>query len=589
MSSYVEFTPYIISLGAFLDQYLSNRDLKVLFVKKGGIELVLDLLQSPSLTDDFVESSAGKSLGRVVVQLVEHSPILVWPSLLRRTMAAVEDLKPLVDCNPAGPYFERFLRPSDPGSDAQLSQSEIEEATSVVKALLNVQVLLKATSDCIPANRSTTISLHPVNVYDYYISLTTGLGEVLRVVLAEEMKITNVVPKHWSSRKTALALRDRVSGDPSATGIPPTIAGFAAAAAADGDDSSLQDEFLPAALLSRPGDEPAARQTKKPTQQEQSSFAFRNFHTLRALLHSFMPTTFPFFQYLGRVLLPRRLRDPYQRSRQLHIADALAATILDQLFAEDNPSMLEYHSGIVMLHTLHEMLVDHLRQANAPSTHIILPVLLAFKDRGGIDALNKMLRIFAKVIARSPQDSQEQTKSRLAALGMKKILELYALIVNGRNIMDGATMVELTPRTPDRQGPQIGLQLLIELRGAILQVARELWESTLVEQISTPMVSKLVEVLGAIAQADEEGTAHQRGDKGNQSAVFPRERIPFNWASTKVLFSYLVDTIKCSETLAQEAIYRAQGLQEPAVDYCAAHKAGVAGLRTRYRQKMPST
>ncbi len=77
-NSSIEMASYISAVGIFLDQYLANRELRLLFVQNGGVELVLDLLESPSLTHEFVGNNAGKGLEHVVVQLVEQSPILVW-------------------------------------------------------------------------------------------------------------------------------------------------------------------------------------------------------------------------------------------------------------------------------------------------------------------------------------------------------------------------------------------------------------------------------------------------------------------------------------------------------------------------------
>ncbi len=232
-----------------------------------------------------------------------------------------------------------------------------------------------------------------------------------------------------------------------------------------------------------------------------------------------------------------------------------------------------------MLHTLHEMLIDHPRQSNAPLIHVIVPVLLAFKERGGFDALNTMLRIFAKEIEKDPQDTSDSTKSRLAPLGMKKILELYVLIVHGKNITDAIAQLELVSRSSERQHGQVGGQLVVELRMSILPIARELWESGIVEKITTPMLSKLVEILKTIAVADQEATAYQKKDKTPPPVLFSREKVPFSWAACKAALSQLVENGGYDEDLAREAIYRAQGDQNAAKEYCRAHKAGVAGAR----------
>jgi len=566
-------TPYITAVASFLDSYLGNSTLKAQFVESGGTELTLDFLELPSLPYDFAESVAARSLQQVVSQLVEHTPILGWPSLLRRTQTAVDGLSPLISDRGSDSLWAPFLRPVESGDSRPISDDMVVKGTRVVKALLNAQLLLKTLSGCFPfSSRQQSVTFHPVNVFDYYIRLVKSLGVLLRIVLAEEMGVSSVVPKHWSRKN--VASQDRL-GDP----------GSVAAAAVtslpvEGDEPASQDEILTSELLSKPSDESSPSRAKKPTPEEQLSPQYRNYQTLRTLLHSFMPTTFPFFQYLGKALLPRRQRDPYQRLRHFQTADVLAETILDQLSAGDNPSTTDYHYWIVMLHTLHEMLIDHSRQGDRAGVHIIIPVLIAFKERNGFDSLNRMLRIFAAEMNENPEESLDATKSKLAALGMKKILELYALVVTSRNIYESGSQIELTAtRSADRTNTSICTQLLVELRMAIMPIARELWESSIIEKISTPILSKLVEVLRMIADSDQEPNAYKRSDERAPPPLFSRETLPFNWSAFTAALGQVTENGDYDIELAREAIYRAQGNPEHATEYCRAHSAGIAGER----------
>lgn len=76
-----------------------------------------------------------------------------------------------------------------------------------------------------------------------------------------------------------------------------------------------EDSVGAAGFTKRPGQESTPR--PKPTQEEQSSPQFRNYRTLGTSLHSLMPTAFPFFQTIGKALLPRRERDSTARSHHL--------------------------------------------------------------------------------------------------------------------------------------------------------------------------------------------------------------------------------------------------------------------------------
>ena len=345
------FTPYIYALANFLTAYLSNSLLKTSFIEKGGIELLLDICGSPSLSESFNDSLASRILNSVVSQLVETSPIRGLPSLLTRAQHAIDILQPLATKpDDVQACFAPFLSPGlefPSANDAALQT--ISNGTRMVKALLNTQTFLKILSDCFLASRSNVLQFHPVNVYDYYVNLVNSIGPVLRGVLAEEAGQLRLVPQHWSFRRR-----------PSDTG------GNHAGLSSDAE----QDATLMPGMLSRSG---SWRQSHEgddsaqhhPTGQERGSPRFQNYETLRALLHPMIPTTFPLFQALGKALLPRRENnhgDPFPRVRQLEIAKALANTILSHLGPSvrvSEPETKQFHYWIIMLHTIHEMLVDH--------------------------------------------------------------------------------------------------------------------------------------------------------------------------------------------------------------------------------------
>lgn len=358
VTSYNSITPYIFALSNFLTAYISNMTLKSSFVERGGIELLLDLCESPSLPYDFSDSGASRTLQHVISQLVDNSPILGLPSLLNRTQAAVDALRPLSDGVESYPLFAPFLlldvsltREDVDNWDAQMTE-QITTGTAMVKALLNTQSFLKTLSQCFPTSqRSNTVQLSPINVFDQYIRLVKALGPLLRSVLAEESAEENIVPQHWSPRRPAIGRT--VEGS---TGISD-----GGRSDPEGDESSLP-ETVTDTTTTRPVDEPSSDgQPKRPTKQEQASVRYQNYETLRVLLHSMMPTAFPFFQTLGKALLPKRDRDAYSRPYHLEIAKTLVESVLSQLqpsLALSEPKSKDLHFWIIMLHTIHEMLID---------------------------------------------------------------------------------------------------------------------------------------------------------------------------------------------------------------------------------------
>ncbi|KAH8907116.1 E3 ubiquitin protein ligase TOM1-like protein [Coniochaeta sp. PMI_546] len=578
--------PYVLAVTMFLDALMANSNLKSSFIRDGGIELLLKLSEAPSLPANFGETRASRMLSATVAQLIETSPVLGLPSLLGRIQHMLDTLAPLVKDDEARPFFAPFLK-----SDLSLKDSaggwdresvkKVAGGTEIVKALLHLQTYIRTLYQCFPYGRQSTCNLPSVNVYDYYVRLIKALGPLLCSILSEEMAVGSIVPPHWSNRK-----------NPATRSNFPDLLPEPAAAAANGAAVAVEGEPASVAEARTAGEKSDADQTStsvtKPSPEEQTSPRFQNYQTLKSLLHSLMPTTFPFFQTIGKALFPRRDRDSYTRYHHMRIAGALAETILIQLKrpsdgdgSQQSTTVKDLHYWIIMLHTVQEMLIDPSPRSERQSVHVIIPVLVAFKEHGGLEALNALLQQFAHDVTEGHEDGTEGSKGKLAAMGMRKILDLYALLVHGRNISDSFGQINIVP--PRRSGEgrpdlgQVSSQLVVELRMAILPVVRKLWESDLIEKSTPVVLAKIIEILKTICAADQETHAYRRTDKSAPALTFKQEAVPFHWST----WSDLVRTLskKYEPELAQEAVYRANGKKEDAEEYCRAHQKGIAGQR----------
>jgi len=559
-------SPYIFALANFLLSYIGNPSLKSLLISKGGVELLLDLSTSPSLVHDFGNTHASKHLQVCISQLIETSPIVGLPSLLKRTQASLDALEPVVQHGSQGEnsFFAPVLADQP---DAAL----VESGTKVVKALLNAQSLIRTLFQCYPySSRAQTITLHSVNVFDYYERLIESIGPLLRTVILEEMAINNSVPAHWSAKKDP-ALSDQTSsltmGGLGTDPLSPLV-----------DENGLPDILSQASASADKG--------LTASKSEQSTPQYRNFRTIRGLLHSLMPTAFPLLQTFGKALLPRRERDAYTRAHHVRMAENLAQTILSQLnsLGRGKPSR-DYQYWIIMLHTVHEMLIDRrldTRHMERTGHHIIAPVLVAFKKHGGIDKLNELLDTFNNDLCRDRGESEDTSLSRLASIGMKKILDLYALLVNGKVVTDSVQQVNLIPRTSGsdrRPDSQVAPNLVVELRVAILPAVRRLWDSPLVERTTAAhLTTKVINILRAISDADSENHAYRNSEKNPPPNYLLPTLEPFPWSSVAGEVRGLVETGH-PEDLVQEAVYRANGNGQLSSEYCTAHAAGLAGSR----------
>jgi E3 ubiquitin-protein ligase HUWE1 len=128
-----------------------------------------------------------------------------------------------------------------------------------------------------------------------------------------------------------------------------------------------------------------------------------------------------------------------------------------------------------------------------------------------------MLITFKDEICEKHESEDDVAKSRLAALGLKKILDIYAMLVSGKLISEAVAGVNVLPHRAtggDRRGEAlVAPNLVIELRATILPVVRELWKSELIEKGSAIAVAKTIEILKSISLADSENNAYKRSDK----------------------------------------------------------------------------
>ncbi|KAI1765873.1 hypothetical protein GGR53DRAFT_247606 [Hypoxylon sp. FL1150] len=568
-------TPYVYALANFLSQYIGNQHLKMNLINHGGIELLLDIITSPSLPHDFGDSVAARHLQSVLSTLVESSPILGLPSLLKRTQAEIDELQPVVQAAEVGTYFSIFLKDADlsladpAGNDVQ----RYAQGTRLAKAILNIQCLIKTIYQCFPY-ASRTHALHPVVVFDYYTRLVKTLGPLLRVAILEEAAIANNVPEHWWSRKPNQPAGPS-NGNATQGNDNPTPAN--GNTATESEDSSLPDVLSSAALWKL-----ASSSNDGLSKIEKSSPRYHNFKTLRTLLHSLMPAAFPLFQTIGRALLTRRERDQYARVHHLQLAEEMAQTILIQLeFPDRAKSTRDFHYWIIMLHAVHEMLVNRTAESRSDrqSTQVIVPVLIAFKKHRGLELLNTILRTFKQEICKENKDGDDTNMSRLAVIGMRKILDLYTLLTNGKIITDSLSQINILRNNDRRADSQVTPNLVVELRMAILPVMRELWDSPLAEKGSGHLLAKIITIMKSISLGDSESNAYKRSDKTPPPVYLQTTPLAFSWTQLEDDVKEISSDVACSEDLAREGIYRANGNRALAIDYCRAHKLGVAGSR----------
>lgn len=541
------FTPYLCALAHFLHSYLNNGHLRTLLTRSGGVSYLLDLLELPSLPHDFVtpgSASTTKTLQQTIAGVIDSASVTGMPVLLNRVQDAMEALQPIVSA-PDSTFFKPFIHSDIPESfrsqdDAELIQ-HIAKGTRVAKALLRVQVLLKTLQMCLPSARSAPM-LPPVNMYDLFLNIVNGLGPLFRGVLSEELALVGSAPQHSSS----------------------------------GDTGAFDQEIHLSQLLGQVNPDVPVSLHKSPQWQ--------NYAVLRVLLHHFKPSAISFLQTLGKALMPRRERDTFVRAKHMQIADALAGTMLEQLKPSlDEPaSLVNLNYQTVMVHVISSMILDASRRDERTGPQIILPVFDAFKQQQGLESLNKMVKNFAAGAVKERDETKDASNIvKVATVGLQKILSLYSVTVNGKNVAESVHALNIGSRSTSTRPPeyyQTTSQFVVETRLATLPVITDLWRSPLIEGAPSDVVGKVVEILKAICQgASEQDNSAHRNNAIKAPPLFKRETPKFPWEAYANQVTRLAE--EYTEDLAREAVFRANGAPEYANEYCRLHQKGLAGRR----------
>ncbi len=644
---------YVSAAAMFINVYLNNSTLLSLFVERGGIEAMLDLVEARGLPFIQHTSMLAPTMMQIFAQLFEQAPILGVPSIFSRILRALEDVEPLVkgswkdaaaeepDVGGKGkgpvrddekdttagsePYFARFVRPNGPLP----SKKEVAAGTNMVKALFRARFLMHLAQMCFPMNRQGATTMHPIVLYDYYERFIELSGPLLAYTLSQETALGAVVPSHWSrsSIPTLEGLDNQGQAEAGATGTP-------AGNASPGDSSDDSSQPAITDVLSRivftlpsNGQEESGADANgdtrtvhigvpvsgnagtaeasgtavansaipappsKPGRDEQSSPAYKNFQQLRTLLRSFTSVITADFQSIGKALFPRRDRDQFTRCHHARLADMLMSEVLGQLKAVNESASASHRHRKLILEAIGEMLVDptrlNERADGVPTSYIVVPLLMAFKTHGGFEMLNDMLRSFSQTIIDVSQDNNSLTQLYFAAISMKSILDLYATIANVRNIQESVNQISVMARPGERQyfnPQQFAPQLVAEVWIAVMPVISELWQSPVLERVSTGVLATLIDIMKTIATGDlEHGFAtRENRPKVSPTAFMKTDAATFVWAEV-LSRKQLVSTRGSDdfpEELVIEALYRANGHVENAQQYARAiHSGRLPALR----------
>lgn len=210
-----------------------------------------------------------------------------------------------------------------------------------------------------------------------------------------------------------------------------------------------------------------------------------------------------------------------------------------------------------------------------PHPHCLTLVLQAFKDGGGLTAINELLSEFLQEVKSFPDPTNmTDVGDRAARLnsaygGIKIILSFYAQITTSKSIVEASQTVALGSNDRDRGQMHYFSppQFLVELRMAVLPVVRSIWESDFMDKALSPIVKSIIEILRTVLEGADEQGALKRGDKPPA-----RGKAPFKIYSIRTDSLNFLTSRGFEPSLAREALYRCLSVQNAAEEYCRAQE-----------------
>ena len=542
----------------FLSSFVQNPQMCNAFVDAGGAERILELATLPTLPYDFNIHEAAQEIMKVMHLLAEARPHLVLPALLQRTQAAVETLAPLYNYDGNGGFFEEFTPaiPSEPESPKDSPHATI--GTSMVQSLVHVHtfgnILFEIFTSPPYTSRSAQTPFSQVNLTDLYRNLIKSFGPLHRSCVWECLLVQKRLPDSWRQDT-------RVKGFGMGGSEADEVLGFIHTEEAIPDLDPIPNDNNANSISANTGFSPSTSKRYSPAKNVNTA-AFKNMRTLRFLLTQIPSTLVQFLRSLGKLLLGKRRvhnLDSYFRQNASIVADAISEAGI-AMFTYEAPHKTggkDLHDYLVVIMTsIAKVIID-----DQPQAQVSTLLLQSFKKDGGLNIIKHVLTTFHDEI-NSVSESADSELLKTANRGIHVILEFYTQILSQRSIVD-ASQSQALQTAESRPGHAFYFnphQFLLELRMAVIPVAKTLWESPFIEKADSSIIRCIIEIMKTLLDASEE---HR----------IPRQ-MPETPTRNHKIYEIMSDRVKYltergfNEDVAREALYRCMNAQQAALAYC---------------------
>ncbi|KAF2722346.1 hypothetical protein K431DRAFT_284040 [Polychaeton citri CBS 116435] len=539
--------PFISACAKFLDGFFQNSGMTNLFCEQGGAELILALSTAKASPHDFLSFPAFQRLNGVIKTMSDAKPHLVLPSIISRLQEALSDLKPFLD----SPKLEAvlYVDPNKP-SPPELS------GTLLVRSLKDVQILVTLLgrvfhpSAQFGGHRHSSSNLfHTLNFTDVYIELVDSLGLLHSTCI-------------WEHESLKQSLTHDVAQKSFSTMMPNRRVASDGSVITDVHRPSTSDENV---LPTEQGHNDAT----SPNVGEK--FLTSNAKAVRYLLHGTFTSIELSLHSLGVSLAPRRITDlvPKQNASMVaeHLADSLLSELSYSRSTEDLPRSVLLCCQALILDGRTKSMLRFSAGMDHTGREALTLVLNKFYLKGGITKLNELVKEYHEILIKEANaESQSPDHEKItenARWGLSLILSFYKQIVHSKCINEASQSAHIAVRDPRQADFFMPGQFVVELRNEILPSVSALWDASDPEHLGAE-IKNIVDILKIILKGDGEERALKRGDEFSRRV--PATKPEFKLRHTENLPK--LTSAGYAEDLAKEALYRCNGHENNATEYC---------------------
>lgn len=319
---------YIDVVARFLEAFLQNSAHSKDFIKRGGLDTLLEVYSLPSLPYDFATKHANNSLSRALHILCDNNSQPALNAILKHAQNAINGLEPLLSHTRKEGYFapltnsscsvdilpprlqagaprfgdDRSVMDGDEEAERQAIENVKANGTKLVKSLVTVHAFAVLLSDIFiqPMFNIRTVMpmFQSISSHTEYESLIPRLGALHRICVWEEILMQKSIPDIWNEATkvkggVSIPVNAVAEGEAATAAIVGANPNVASTTIVPTSSDSQNTSLTPASKDVSKDPKEAEREV---VERDGKTPYFRNVKTLRFLISQIPSSITPFFQ-----------------------------------------------------------------------------------------------------------------------------------------------------------------------------------------------------------------------------------------------------------------------------------------------------